>query len=139
MESIACISLWQPWASFIPHGLKRFETRSWFPGWKYKGQLLAIHASKRWTSAERSYALRMQNHFPETHRVYCPTPIAAFREPPLGAVLCVCRVVDFHQTDNHQLNPSALELAVGDWSPGRWLWELKVVMNFRQPIPAMGR
>ena len=43
------ISLWQPWASAIAVGAKRYETRGWpavaggqrFAGW------LAIHASKR--------------------------------------------------------------------------------------------
>lgn len=37
------ITIWQPWASAIAHGLKGIETRSW--GTKYRG-LLAIHAAK---------------------------------------------------------------------------------------------
>ncbi len=40
------ISLWQPWASLLVLGLKRFETRSFpFPG-AVRGQRVAIHASK---------------------------------------------------------------------------------------------
>src|SRR5437660_12667474 len=47
------ISLWQPWASLIALGLKRFETRSW-PLRKYSPRMsYAIHAAKRWTKAQR--------------------------------------------------------------------------------------
>lgn len=37
------LSLLQPWASFVAHCLKEFETRSWGTG--YRGPI-AIHASK---------------------------------------------------------------------------------------------
>ena len=44
MMQIKTITLWQPWASLVVHGYKRWETRSWrtpYRGW------LAIHAAKR--------------------------------------------------------------------------------------------
>jgi hypothetical protein len=45
-KAMRAISLWQPWASLIPLGAKKIETRSWST--KYRGPLL-IHAAKRWT------------------------------------------------------------------------------------------
>lgn len=40
-----CISLWQPYATLLVHGLKRCETRSWPTN--HTGPLL-IHAAKKW-------------------------------------------------------------------------------------------
>lgn len=41
------ISLWQPWASLIACGAKRYETRDWPPPSKLIGQRIAIHAAKK--------------------------------------------------------------------------------------------
>ena len=38
------LSLWQPWASLIAAGVKRFETRHWET--RHRGPI-AIHAAKR--------------------------------------------------------------------------------------------
>lgn len=38
------ITIWQPWASLLAHGMKQYETRSWAT--KYRGPI-AIHAAKR--------------------------------------------------------------------------------------------
>ena len=40
---LKCLSLWQPWASFVMHGYKMNETRSWPTN--YRGDL-AIQAAK---------------------------------------------------------------------------------------------
>ena len=44
-----CLSLWQPWASLVVIGAKRFETRSWPTN--YRGPLL-IHAAQRWSPSQ---------------------------------------------------------------------------------------
>jgi hypothetical protein len=41
------ISLWQPWASLIACGAKRYETRSWHPPPALIGQFVAIHAARK--------------------------------------------------------------------------------------------
>src|SRR5581483_12013186 len=41
-----CISLYQPWATLVACGQKRYETRSWSTA--YRGAL-AIHAAKKWS------------------------------------------------------------------------------------------
>lgn len=135
---IKAISLWQPWASFIAFGLKKHETRSWST--PYRG-LLAIHAAKRWTFNERVYYDRICHQFPEVaSTMHCHT-----FQPPLGVMLCVCRLVDVSETQFGYspslslLSGRTLELAVGDWTPGRYAWKLEVVHVFEQPIPATGR
>ena len=39
------ITLWQPWASLIACGAKKYETRSWAT--RYRGPI-AIHAAKKY-------------------------------------------------------------------------------------------
>ena len=41
------ITIWEPWASLIAHGIKREETRTWAPPVELIGQRIAIHAAKR--------------------------------------------------------------------------------------------
>ena len=41
------ISIKQPWASLIAHGIKDIENRTWKCPQKYLGQRILIHASKK--------------------------------------------------------------------------------------------
>jgi hypothetical protein len=50
VSSIQAITLWQPWASLIARGLKRYETRSWAPPASLIGKRLAIHAGTHRTA-----------------------------------------------------------------------------------------
>ncbi len=52
--SVRAITLWQPWASLVALGLKRFETRSWPTN--YRGKLL-IHAATRIEKYEEKEAI----------------------------------------------------------------------------------
>src|SRR5262245_2237350 len=46
MATIKCLSLWQPWATLLIHGKKRYETRSWKTA--HTGRIL-IHAARAMT------------------------------------------------------------------------------------------
>ena len=48
-ESLACVSVRQPWASLCAWGIKPVENRTWYCA--YRGPIL-IHASKTWTKSE---------------------------------------------------------------------------------------
>ncbi len=120
------ISLWQPWASLIALGEKRYETRSWAT--HYRG-LLAIHAAKRWTPDQLT--LSQETPFWDA---------LDWHQLPLGAVIAVALLMDVHKTD---LGPGLIhpkhELEFGDWTPGRWAWRMDDVLKLDQPIPAVGR
>lgn len=132
MDSLPTLSLWQPWASLIALRLKQYETRSWPAPPIYVGHLLAIHAAKRWTRAEERFLDQLrQQVIPSVAR---QLPLY----PPLGAVVCVCRLVECIPTDR-AVGLSWLEQTVGNWSPGRYGWKLEVVKVFEQPIPLVGR
>lgn len=128
---IRCISLWQPWASLVAVGAKTFETRSWPTD--YRGPL-AIHAAKRWDGYQLSIV--HQNLFKEALRL---TPIGP-RPLPLGCILCVVNLIGCYST-NH-MGPADVgqrDLPFGDFSRGRYAWELELDRRLKTPFPTVGR
>ena len=121
---IKTISLWQPWASAIPELLKRFETRSWTT--PHRG-LLAIHAAKKKDAGAMAF-LRAQmavGHFPK--------PL------PFGAVVAIVRLVRMWPTVTIAPELSITERMFGDYSPGRWAWEMDTIRAMPEPFVCPGR
>lgn len=141
------ITIWQPWASLLACGGKRFETRSWATS--YRGPI-AIHAAKK----DIFDALAL-----------IPVPVALemkkligveWKGLPTGAVIATAELVNvWHIVRNsgqcdgaHKIGagdqrgnyiiPSELELALGDWTPGRYAWEFSD-MKAITPIQAKGK
>ena len=137
------ISLWQPWASFVIWGAKRYETRSWRPSSLQlcRGDLLAIHAAARqpslddWTEVEFDDVLEMVLEHGARGLTYLPR----------GCVLGVCRYLGVvsttrvHLPGEEHLPITDVEARLGDWTSGRWAWELEVVEMYAMPIPCRGR
>jgi hypothetical protein len=119
---VKAISLWQPWASYIAVGMKRFETRSWSTG--YRGPL-AIHAAKRRLT---EYELDLLDEWPLPIRL---------DEIPYGAVVAVATLADCRMMASGR-GPDDKEDALGDWSPGRFAWALHDVRQLAFPFPCRG-
>jgi hypothetical protein len=148
-----CLSLWQPWASLIVIGAKRFETRSWET--LYRGPLL-IHAAKKWSCETR----RLCSYEPfltvmDTHGIFPTFGCPVERFLPFGCLLGVVDLVEcFYITDaipgevlmahdlggvmNYLPRPTGNEREFGDFSPGRFAWQLENVRRFPSPIPYIG-
>lgn len=123
------LSVWQPWASFLALGLKVHETRSWMT--HYRGPLV-IHAAGRWSEAQAA----------EWRRIRGEEPF-----PPLGAIVAVgrlvickptvvvarphCRLITTHE--------DSLDLDLGDWTVGRWAWEIREIVALTHPLPFRGQ
>lgn len=122
------LSLWQPWATLIAIGAKRFETRSW--NTKHRG-LLAIHAAKKWDGLLKEYC-EME---PFRSALHIDEQAVAL---PLGAIVAVVKVVDVHRVEGirNSLRPS--EKAFGNYADGRYAWQLELVKRFEKPIPMNG-
>ena len=54
---MTAITIWQPWASLIAHGWKRYEFRSWKAPDRLIGERIAIHAAMRKPSLEEVKAV----------------------------------------------------------------------------------
>lgn len=129
------LSLWQPWASLClicidGVAAKGFETRSWAT--KYRGRL-AIHAAKR-PMTQGVYSFDGLELF----QIFCDT-LRDIETFPLGAVLGTVDLVDCHLiTPKFVAGLSARERAFGDYTLGRYAWELANPVMFDKPIPAKG-
>ena len=123
------LTLWEPYASLIAEGHKRYETRNWSTS--YRG-FLAIHASKKWDGALKRETEWLAGQFAVLSNYFD-------RSFPLGCVLCAVELVDVHRTEDIRDELSELELAVGNYADRRFAWEMKVVKVPDAPIPAKGQ
>jgi hypothetical protein len=122
------ISLLQPWASLVVTGFKQWETRSW--NTQFRGRLL-IHASGRRDGLARSLCTTIDLF---SGRI---GGIRGFYALPLGAIIGEVTLVSTQKTDMPYLL-SDEEFAFGDYSPGRWMWQLADPVHYVEPIPWKG-
>lgn len=130
------ITIHQPWASLIAHGYKRYETRSWKTN--YRGPI-AIHASKRFIKID----LPVERG---SHQYYLTQGVNTH----MGSVIAIADLVDCWKVLDKNLieaqPPSekrvrfldAREIPFGDFTPGRYAWELANIRRI-EPIPAKGQ
>jgi hypothetical protein len=118
------VSLLQPWATLIALGYKQYETRSWST--KYRGPL-AIHAS-----AGKSAAVRELCATDPIISAILKKHGLTYDALPRGVVLGITTIDEVWEVEKllriRRLNDT--ELACGDYSPNRYIWELG---NFRKP------
>ena len=126
------ISVRQPWAMMLALGIKEFETRSWET--QHRGPL-AIHASSRmspddqrwfWECPEAQEAL--------THYGY---PDPGFL--PLGAIIAVGKLFAIYPTEALEGHVTRCEQAFGDFTAGRYAWQMSGMRVLTHPIPYKGR
>jgi activating signal cointegrator 1 len=147
------ITLWQPWASLIAVGVKRFETRSWPPPRSCLGQRFAIHAAKK--PEPRSMAFTVDVEAAIERGLQLKSGL--WQTLPFGAVVCTATLVEAYQVRRwtHStgdiefsgsvggsrtvgMTLSSDELLYGDFQQGRWLWEFSDVKRLVPAIPARG-
>lgn len=115
---IPAISLWQPWASFIAIGVKRYETRHWRAPQRLIGQRIAIHGAKRKMSKD--------------DLVWWYLVSGTYDSPPLGAFVCTATLSAVHQASR------VVPDDYGDYSEGRFAWVLSDIEPIHPAIPARG-
>ena len=130
------LTLWQPWASLIAIGAKRYETRSWpAPKSLPPGSLLAIHAAQR---CPPQLSAEMTLRVCQTLFILSSADDRTIRSLPRGSVLAICRFLGCWRTE--ELQPTPHQRLMGDWTPGRFAWELDVVIDCGgREVPAKGR
>ena len=126
------ITLWQPWAQLVALRAKRFETRCWKT--HYRGPL-AIHAALEFSAESRALCCREP----------FSTALLGNEDLPLGCVIAICDLAAVFPTSPDkdalfapvQHWPQS-DLPFGDFSPGRYAWQLENVRALEVPIPARG-
>jgi len=130
------ITIYQPFASLIAQGFKRYETRGWRTN--YRGPI-AIHAGKQ---IDHQTVLILAKDYTKTwHQI---SPLST------GCVIAIAELVDCWKVlDNHLLEAqppnekrvkflNMRELPFGDYTPGRYAWELANVCRI-EPVPVKGQ
>lgn len=132
------ITVWQPWAGALAAGIKENETRSWPT--KYRGPI-AIHSAVK--AIQHTWSDLYMND--EAREVICrrlelPEIIDGPATFPMGCILATADLVDcIRITPELVAALSADELALGDYTLGRYVWKLANVQKLPEPIPAKGR
>jgi len=166
LKPMKAITLYQPWASLLACGAKKYETWSWATN--YRGPI-AIHAGLI------SVPLILKRFFPlgeldysldyKAKREFLDVVGKAFEDYapieymsnyllylPRGAVIATAELIGCWRitaNDGKRAcmlhlpngNPCASgdELLFGDWTPGRYAWEFANMQMLPEPIPARGR
>lgn len=139
------ISVMQPWATLIALGEKKFETRSWET--KHRGELL-IHASKKMNGFIRDICNQ------EPFKPVLAKCVFTVDNLPLGEIIATAKLTNCFKVHADHSGSSALlspnespiwwvgkdsnEFIFGDYSHGRFAWELQDVRRI-EPIPAKGQ
>lgn len=121
------LTLTQPWASLVIHGLKLVETRSWnthYRGW------LGIHAAKGFPNWARDICLTP----------YFATALELIEETadtlPRGVILGEALLHSTYVITRPP--PTKTEEVFGDYTPGRFGWIFERVYRYPSTIPAKG-
>ena len=131
------ITIKQPWATLIVLGEKKFETRSWQT--KYRGPI-AIHAGK--TIDKNACNDSWIKGVLKEHG------ITSYNDLPTGVVLATAELRECHKvivtlgyvsvfTSGKAIE--GLEVAFGDYTEGRYAWELDNLKVLDETIPAKGQ
>lgn len=122
------LSLHQPWAWFVIHGFKPWETRCWKA--TCFGPLL-IHSTNKVCPIGFDLYFKVRQKFGDASFLNPPP----WLEMPRG---CIVGNVDFYLCMNIKPKLTELEEMLGDFSPGRWFYRFKDAQGFDKPIPARG-
>lgn len=131
------ITIRQPWATLVAIGEKRFETRSWRTD--YRGEI-AIQAGKKVDvkiCRQEPYRSILQKHGYTAEGL------------PLGAVIAVGRLEQCYNVKADSGTAAILgedaelvdgaEYIFGDFSAGRYAWEMTDMRLLEEPVSAVGR
>ncbi|RWB95653.1 MAG: ASCH domain-containing protein [Mesorhizobium sp.] len=129
------ISIWQPWASLIVHGMKFFETRTWPAPRSIIGQTIGIAATKNIIGPQRdAYA------DPEFQFFYEQSGLPELDELPRGMLLGTVTLDSVEQvTQDFVEDVTREELAFGWYELGGYAWRLRHAKTLVNPIPVSGK
>ncbi len=133
------VSLWQPWASAMEHGLKRNETRSWPIA--YRGDLIVCSAKRRINEIGLDTVEAMMGT--ELVRPEDRSIKESLDRLPYGTALCVvevCGCVESEKFASYRSSElSKRERLFGDYSIGRFVWMTRNCRRLNSPVPVVGR
>jgi hypothetical protein len=124
-----CVSVFQPWASLLVGGGRRYETRGWAPA--HRG-VLGIHASRKFP-----YDWQLRCEREPVKSALRALGFASRLDLPRGVLLGTVELVDVIPADRVNLEEG--EQAFGDFRPGRYAWKVANPTPLAIPLRMGGR
>lgn len=147
-STIPTITIWQPWATLIAEGAKRFEFRSWCPPARLWNTRIGIHAGARKPNVGEMRQLLYELQSPRwaetgiTPAIAIPILERALQAPaglPQSSV--VCTALMGRPVVNADLAAALGVDFVNDSDRAQhsnWGWPLSEIRRLEPPIPARG-
>lgn len=152
LDSMKAITVWQPWGTCLALGLKKNETRSWPT--HYRGPI-AIHAAAKndptlrelWCDLNMTMASIGHCNFirkVNTKDIYYLEWHEKYREIicdlEFGKVVGIANLVDcILITPEFVSKLSPQELALGDYTLGRYAWVMEAAIMLDESLPSKGQ
>lgn len=125
------LTIWQPWASLLAMGLKKYETRSWKTN--HRGPM-AIHAAKKPIKEVEKFLL--PEAYIEIMKLLENKPL---KDMPTSCIVGIGKLAECHLIDEEFIKKlSPIEKLLGDYTPGRYAWEFKEMKPLSLPLAAKG-
>lgn len=128
------LTVHQPYASLIALGVKGVETRS--RSTSYRGPV-AIHAAKGYTAADVAVYKQLRSWGDAVGELIGP-----WDDLPRGVVIATVDLIACEPVTKPGIACIAgarpWEVHVGDYTPGRWTWQLASVRRLVDPVVARG-
>lgn len=135
LGDLRALTITQPWASLVAHGLKRIETRSWpitRRGW------IAIHAGAGLGKHNpRRLKLMVERGEPMATAMK-DMGYQQFEDLPRGAIIAVAKLVDCVPTEIQRQRVSLREYAFGNYDDERFAWLLDDIRLLPTPVASLG-
>jgi len=135
------LTLWEPWATLVVHGIKKIETRPKPTSWTVEKGTYLIHAAKKWSKEQEKVCLNdpflepFKGCFNFGHIIGSVEVKECKKIPLLVAEsdreIYVCLYENFYV--------SWKEFDYGDYDPGRYAWLLQNPRILETPIPYKGQ
>ncbi|WP_300701290.1 ASCH domain-containing protein [Bacteroides sp.] len=137
------ITIKQPWASLIVHGIKDIENRTWACPKKYIGQRVLIHASKRrrWVEPLSIFSLAQFEVIRDDKRFIrgSNTNPQVIDSAIIGSVEIVDCVINHPSIWAEKTEVKADEHGLPYYGDKTYNWVLANPVLFANPIPAKGK
>ena len=135
--TLKAISLWQPWASLIPLGLKHYETRSWKTN--YRGKLLICSTVNNSKHYREYLKIKDELQLPAWNEENFPHG-CAISPKGMAEGIAICDLTDcVEMTPEFIAQQSQTEILCGDWQPGRYAWKLENIQPITEPFAVKGK
>ena len=135
--SLKALTLWQPWATAIATGVKKYENRTWAPA-----QLRAASPTPLWTALHASSKVdpalshkvrgyRLRTYWSELADVWPGLPGRRDYPWPRG----ILGLVRYDAAEPYEPGQPCHD---DPWCSGPWCWRVGQVLLLPEPIPAQG-